>query len=90
MAIDFLAETKARLGIVGDYHDATIEGYIADVKAFLLDAGVPEAALEGEEAVGIVARGVADLWSYGSGSGTFSPVFFQRAAQMAVVRRLEA
>lgn len=90
MAVDFLAETKARLGIVGDYHDATLEGYIQDVKAFLADAGVPASALDGEEAVGIVARGVADLWSYGSGTGAFSPVFYQRAAQMAVVRRLDA
>lgn len=89
MAVDFLAETKARLGIVGEYHDATLSGYIVDVKAYLYDAGVPAEALESEEAVGIVARGVADLWSYGSGEGAFSPVFYQRAVQMAV-RRPEA
>lgn len=90
MAVDFLTETKARLGIVGEYHDATLSGYIEDVKAYLADAGVPALALEGEEAVGVVARGVADLWSYGSGEGAFSPAFYQRAIQMATARRLDA
>ena len=32
MASDIVEECKARLGIVGDYHDATIAGYAADVK----------------------------------------------------------
>lgn len=89
MAVDILAEVKARLGIVGEYHDATLSGYIEDVKAYLADAGVSAVLLEGEEAVGAIARGVADLWSYGSGEGAFSPVFYQRAVQLATARRLE-
>ena len=83
MAVDILAEVKARLGITGTYHDATLAGYIADVKRYLLASGVPLSAVDGEEAVGAIARGVADLWDYGSGEGRFSPVFLQRAVQMA-------
>lgn len=88
MAVDFLSETKARLGVVGDYHDATLQGYIEDVKAYLRDAGVPDAVLEGEEAVGAVARGVADLWNYGAGEAKLSSVFMQRAVQL-VAKGLE-
>ena len=83
MASDIVEECKARLGIVGDYHDATIAGYAADVKRYLIDAGVPVSVADSDIAVGCIARGVADLWDYGSGNGKFSPVFLQRAVQLA-------
>lgn len=74
-----LEQVKTALGITGDYQDETIEGYIAEVKAFLRDAGVAEANITS----GVVARGVADLWNYGAGDGQLSPYFIQRATQLA-------
>ena len=56
-----LANIKAALGITGDYQDATIQQYINEVTAFLVDAGVPATKITD----GIIARGVADLWKYG-------------------------
>lgn len=70
---------KALLGIQGDYQDATINGYIEEVTAFLADAGVADVYIT----PGIVARGVSDLWNYGSGDAGFSEYFLQRAAQLA-------
>ena len=70
---------KALLGIQGDYQDATINGYIEEVTAFLVDAGVDNADIT----PGVVARGVSDLWNYGSGDAGFSEYFLQRAAQLA-------
>ncbi|MCI9366311.1 MAG: hypothetical protein HFJ54_07320, partial [Clostridia bacterium] len=32
---------------------------------------------------GIIARGVSDLWNYGSGGTSFSPYFMQRAIQLS-------
>ena len=74
-----LEQVKALLGIQGDYQDATISGYIEEVTAFLADSGVDNADITS----GIVARGVSDLWNYGSGDAGFSEYFLQRAAQLA-------
>lgn len=72
-----LEQVKTALGITSDYQDDTITEYIAEVKAFLRDAGVAEANIT----AGVVARGVSDLWNYGSGQ--LSPYFIQRATQLA-------
>ena len=74
-----LEQVKTALGITGDYQDELLEGYIAEVKSFLRDAGVAE----GNITSGVVARGVADLWHYGAGDGKLSPYFIQRATQLA-------
>lgn len=79
--IDLIEAIKVRLGITGDYHDALIGALADDVKAFILDAGAdPDSA----QAVGLIARGVTDLWNYGSGDGTFSQVFYQRLLQLSL------
>lgn len=75
-----LEKVKSNLGITGTYQDATIQGYIDEVKQFLLDGGVVEENIT----AGIVTRGVADLWNYGSGGTGFSPYFIQRASQLAL------
>nr|DAF30951.1 MAG TPA: tail connector protein [Caudoviricetes sp.] len=75
-----LEKVKSNLGITGTYQDATIQGYIDEVKEFLKDGGVLEANITD----GIVTRGVADLWNYGSGGTGFSPYFIQRASQLAL------
>lgn len=83
LADDALLEgVKKRLGITGDYQDDTIKGYIQDVKEFMEDAGVDEEIMQTTRIIGAVTRGVSDLWSYGSGDGTFSAYFMQRVIQL--------
>ena len=74
-----LEQVKAALGIVGNYQDATLQVYFDEAVAFLKDAGVSDAHIT----AGVVARGVSDLWNYGSGNGKLSPYFMQRAAQLS-------
>jgi len=74
-----LADVKDALGITGTYQDATLTVYMNEVVDFLKDSGVAEANIT----AGIVARGVSDLWDYGSGTGKLSSYFYQRAAQLA-------
>lgn len=78
-----LEEVKNRLGITGDYQDSTLNGYIQDVKDYLLSAGVKQEVIESNKSIGCIARGVIDLWNYGEG-GTFSDFFKQRAIQLTV------
>lgn len=73
-----LEKVKHALGIEGTYQDDTLSEYIAEVKDFLIDAGISEPNIT----AGIVARGVSDLWSYGAGGGKLSEYFMQRAAQL--------
>ena len=70
---------KNALGITGDYQDQTLNEYITEVVDFLRDAGVSERNIT----CGIVARGVSDLWNYGSGEGKLSQYFIQRASQLS-------
>lgn len=74
-----LAKVKSSLGITGKYQDATLTEYIDEVMSFLKGAGIPEARIT----AGIVARGVSDLWNYGSGEGKLSEYFMQRATQLS-------
>lgn len=80
---NLLARVKVALGITGDYQDAALAGYIAEVKSFMLRAGVPQSVADGDEAAGTIARGVADLWTYGPGSAKLSDYFVQRVIQLA-------
>lgn len=79
-----LKKVKSNLGITGSYQDETIKGYIEEVKQFLIDGGVNELIIESDEAIGIITRGVADLWNYGAGGASLSPYFIQRATQLAL------
>ena len=74
-----LEDVKIGLGVTGTYQDATIDGYIAEVKGFLIDSGVKPTNIT----TGVVVRGVSDLWNYGAGDGKFSDYFLQRASQLA-------
>lgn len=81
-----LEKVKTALGITGEYQDATLQIYLDEVVAYLKDAGVSEDILASDVATGIIVRGVADLWNYGSGGAQLSPYFMQRAIQLAVRR----
>ena len=74
-----LEQIKNALSITGTYQDETLTVYMNEVVDFLKDSGVAEANIT----AGIVARGVSDLWDYGSGTGKLSTYFMQRAAQLA-------
>ena len=76
-----LTKVKTALGITGSYQDDTIQTYIDEVLEYLKDAGVQEKAIT----PGLVARGVTDLWNYGSGEGKLSTYFMQRATQLAYI-----
>ena len=84
-----LEEVKKNLGITGNFLDDTINGYIKEIKSFLLDGGIPEEIVESEKAIGIVTRGVSDLWNYGSGGTSFSPYFLQRVTQFSLKYKKE-
>lgn len=80
---ELLTEVKKRIGVTGEYQDDTIRGYIQDAKEYMTDAGVKAEVTATTKIIGVVARGVSDLWDYGSGKGDFSPYFYQRVAQLA-------
>ena len=80
---DMLTAVKTALGITGNYLDATISLYIAEVNEYLTDAGIPSAIVGTEQTAGVVSRGVADLWNYGGGAGVLSPYFYERVIQLA-------
>lgn len=84
-ATNLLTEIKSRLDITGTYHDSKLNGYISDVKEYLIDGGVDSNVVDDSCAVGVISRGVSDLWNYGAGDGDFSPYFRERAIQMSLV-----
>lgn len=86
MSDTILEEVKTRLGITGEYHDSILEAYIADVKNYLTNAGInPDL----ETAVGLISRGVADMWNFGSGDGKLSPLFYDMCSQLALSQNEE-
>ncbi|MBQ5641119.1 MAG: phage gp6-like head-tail connector protein [Ruminococcus sp.] len=82
---ELLSKVKNGLGIVGDYQDETLAVYIADVKSFMISAGVAQEVADSSASVGCILRGVADLWNYGSGSVGFSEYFKMRVTQLAML-----
>ena len=79
---DILQSVKDGLGISGDYQNATLQLYINEVKEYMIDAGVKLEIVESKSAIGVIIRGVSDLWNYGSGNSTLSPYFMQRVCQL--------
>lgn len=80
--LELLTEVKHSLNITGNYQDETLKNYIFEVLEYLSDAGVSDSVLQSDSIVGIVSRGVSDLWNYGSGGATLSPYFMQRVVQL--------
>lgn len=81
-AAERLAKVKTALGISGSYSDDTIDLYIDEVIAELIDAGVDEAVAESDAAVGCIALGVNDLWNFSSGGVKHSEQFNRRLIQL--------
>lgn len=78
-----LEKVKTALGITGTYQDETLTIYIDEVKEYLVSAGVAKSIVDSSVSVGVIARGVSDLWNYGSGNAELSPYFMQRAIQLS-------
>lgn len=79
---ELLDKVKIGLNITGTYQDDTLKTYITDVKKFLVDAGVKDEIVNSSDSVGVIIRGVSDLWNYGMGSAELSQYFIQRAVQL--------
>lgn len=79
---ELLNSIKTALGITGTYLDETLKIYMYEVLDFLQDAGVSAEELQKPSITGVVARGVSDLWNYGSSGGKLSEYFMQRAIQL--------
>lgn len=78
-----LERVKSDLGLTGNaYFDATLSGYIAEVKEYLIDAGVAKSVVNAETSAGVISRGVSDLWNYGAGGASLSQYFKERAIQL--------
>lgn len=79
---ELLIKVKNGLGITGDFQDNTLQIYIDEVKDFMHRAGVSDAIINSNSSVGVITRGVSDLWDYGSGSTGLSPYFKERIVQL--------
>lgn len=79
---DILSQVKSALGITGTYLDAALNVYIDEIKAYMVSAGVSDAVVNSDVSAGVISRGVADLWNYGSSGGKLSEYFYQRVTQM--------
>lgn len=79
---DLLEKVKKALGVTGTYQDETINLYIDEVKEFLISAGVDTTVANSNLAVGVICRGVADLWNYGNSGAELSEYFKQRVIQL--------
>lgn len=79
---EILQEVKKRLAITDTYHDDLLASFIQDTKDYLISVGITDEILTDKKALGILARGVVDLWNNKPSDGEFSKVFYQRAIQL--------
>lgn len=80
---ELLSKVKNILMITGKYHDEVLKSHIQEVKEYIKAAGVPVNIVNSGVSVGVIARGVSDLWNYGSGTASLSPYFRERVTQLA-------
>lgn len=83
---------KVKVGLFGHsnggtWRDGMLTVYMGEVKAFMLDAGVPDDVIHSEASVGCIMMGVNDLWNYQGGAVKFSPYFEKRVIQLATGKR---
>ena len=80
---EILKEVKKALGITGAFLDGTLLIYVKEVIQYLLGAGAPSGIVYSSASVGVISRGVSDLWNYGAAGGKLSEYFMQRAIQLS-------
>ncbi len=81
--VEILSKVKSGLMITSDHFDVVLTLHINDVKDYLKNAGVKSSVIESEKSVGVILRGVSDLWT--NGSSDFSPYFRDRVTQLALI-----
>lgn len=81
---EMLEKVKKAIGVGGTYQDDTIQIYIDEVKDYLSCAGVDNATINSKKSLGVIARGVLDLWNYGSNGGNLSAYFLHRVSQLCL------
>ena len=88
---ELLIKVKVGLGNIPSHLDETITLYIDEVIHYLLSAGVSTELIDlktdyiDPKCVGVIIRGVSDLWNYGNGDTKLSDYFYQRADQLRSV-----
>ncbi len=85
---ELLDKVKTAMMNTGDYQDGAMQIYIDEVLEYIKDAGVPQTVMNSQKIVGVVVRGVSDLWNYGSGEGVLSPYFKERVIQLALKKEV--
>lgn len=79
---ELFARTRRAMGIMTTYQDEQLKPYFDDVIQFLKNGGADEKVIFQDTSVGVIARGICDLWNYGSGGTELSPYFIKRAIQL--------
>lgn len=79
---ELLQEIKATNNFTGEYHDKALKNHIQEVKFFLVDAGISKETVNSNKALGVINRGVMDLWNYGANDGDLSGYFCKRVTQL--------
>lgn len=79
---EILTAVKNALGVTGTYQDATLTVYINEVLDYIRGAGFTGKITAAS--VGVVARGVADLWNNSSGQTQLSQYFHERVTQLTL------
>lgn len=77
-----IEKVKIAMGISGDEVNDTLSLYIDEILDYMTNAGVSEEMAVAS--VGVVARGVSDLWDNDGGNVKFSPFFHERVSQLAL------
>ena len=81
---ELLVNVKKGLMINGNQFDDVLNIHISDVKSYLKFAGVDNSRLESNDVVGVILRGVSDLWNNSAGDVEFSPYFYDRVSQLVL------
>ena len=79
---NILTGVKNALGITGNFMDDTLNVYIDEVTSYMSNAGVTDSIIIAS--VGVIARGVNDLWNNNAGAGKLSSYFYDRVTQLAM------
>lgn len=87
---ELLTKVKSGLGITGSYQDETLKIYVNEVKAFMVSAGVGQEIVDGDASVGVIVRGVADMWNLDNGTSSFRTVGFSTYFTQRVVQLVAA
>lgn len=77
-------KVKLFMGITDSYQDETLIPIIDEVAQYMAEAGVSKSVIEAEGTCGVLARGALDIWNYGSGQVSFSPLFQSRVTQLSL------